>query len=651
MRSVKFLYLWLILLSGLLGSTVPALAQPCTSSPNPPACTFVAIDVQTNQPVETLCVGRAVRFDLCAGRPPLVYFYQVLPGANAYPNPCGPGLRPSPFTYTPTAAGPVTVTENGQAPAGGGVSTIYFKVFEVYDNPAPAFTLAACSPGFVRLTLPNTPYDSYIVRIGGNTVQANPGQVDTYAVPPGATSATVMGVYNDNTLCTRSATQNLPQLAAPGPLAIQRLSLAGGAAQLEVAPLVAGYRYSVERADFATPTSFQTLSAATAVALTGFTVPGAQPGLYRLRRTDDCQQAQAVSEAVSTLTLTGQAAERRNELAWQLATDPASYQLTRNGTPLPLPPGARSYSDTAVACGVTYTYQLVALFPSGASTVSDVVRVQATSTRPPASPSLLASFDERNRVVLTATVPRFPTTGQLTYLRDATTLATSASRTLRDSLASYSPSAAPCYQVRFEDDCTNRSAPSAPFCPAVLSAELADSRGSSVRLRWSGLRGAPAATAQDSLRYRLLVLNPNNSVRNAYAVGSRGTYLDLLPPSDLQAPRYRLEITGAGLPAPSFSNIASVARPLEAYVPTAFTPNGDGLNDVLEIKGRFLTTYVFTVVDRNGQEVFRGTDKTQAWDGRIRNEKPILGAYVWRFEAVDAAGKTVVQHGTVTIVK
>ena len=656
MRSVKFFYLWLVLLSGLLGSAGPALAQPCTSSPNPPACTFVAVDVQTNQPVETLCVGRAVRFDLCPGRPALVYFYEVLPGANAYPNPCGPGLRPSPFTYTPTAAGPVTVTENGQAPTGGGVSTIYFKVFEVYDNPAPAFTMAACSPGFVRLTLPSTPYDSYSVQIGSNTVQANPGQTATYAVPAGATSATVTGVYNNNALCTRSATQTLPQLAAPGPLAIQRLSVAGGTTQLDVAPLVTGYRYSVEQADFATPTAFQTVSAATAVGFTGFTVPGVQPGLYRLRRTDDCQQAQAVSEAVSTLTLTVQAAERRNELAWQLAFDPTSYELTRNGTPLPLPlpPGARACSDTAVACGVTYTYQLVARFPGGVSSVSGAARVQATSTRPPATPRLLASFDERNRVVLTATVPRFPSTGQLTYLRDATTLAITAARTLRDSLVSYNPAAAPCYQTRFTDDCANRSALSAPFCPAVLSAELAelaDSRNSAVRLRWSGLRGAPSATAQDSLRYRLLVLNPNNSVRNAYAVSSRGTYLDLLPPSDLQALRYRLEITGAGLPAPSFSNIASVTRPLEAYVPTAFTPNGDGLNDVLEVKGRFLKTYIFTVVDRNGQEVFRGTDKTQAWDGRIRSEKPVLGAYVWRFEAVDAAGKTVVQHGTVTIVK
>ena len=655
MPFAKYFYLLLMLVGCTLASMVPALAQPCGVSPNPPTCTFVAVDVQTNQPVEKLCVGRPVRFELCAGRSPLVYFYQVVPGTNALPNPCGPGFQPSPFTYTPTAAGPITVTENGQAPTGGSTSTIFFRVFEVYNNPAPAFTPTACTPGFVLLTLPGAPYSGYTVQIGSSTFSAAPNQSSTYPVPAGASSITVTGVYSDNTLCTNLATKPLPQLAAPGPLVIQRLSLQGTTAQLEVAPLIAGYRYSVERADFATPTTFQPVPTAVPNALIGFTISSAQPGLYRLRRTDDCQQAQAVSEPVSTLTLTVRATERRNELTWQLGTEPSSYELTRNGTPLPLTTPlsgtSRAYTDTAVACGVTYTYRLTARFPGSVSSVSNEAAVRATATQPPPTPRLLASFDERNRVVLTATIARFPTTGQLTFLRDGQPIGATSARTRRDSLATYNPAAAPCYQVRFEDDCINRSAASAPFCPAILSTELADIRGSSVRLRWSGLRGAPAPTAHDTLRYRLLVLGPTNNVLRAVAVGSGGTYLDLMPPADQQTVCYRLEVTGAGLPAPSYSNIARAARTLEAYVPTAFTPNGDGLNDVLEVKGRFLKTYIFSVVDRNGQEVFRGTEKTQAWDGRIRNAPPVPGAYVWRFEAKDETGNVVVQNGTVTILR
>ena len=117
--------------------------------------------------------------------------------------------------------------------------------------------------------------------------------------------------------------------------------------------------------------------------------------------------------------------------------------------------------------------------------------------------------------------------------------------------------------------------------------------------------------------------------------------------------RYRLRIGGAGLPASTFSysNLANVTRQLTLTIPTAFTPNGDGLNDVLEIKGRYLRDYTFVVVDRNGQEVFRGTQRNEAWDGTIQGHAPVLGAYVWRFQQKSEDGKPFIATGSVTILK
>ena len=86
-------------------------------------------------------------------------------------------------------------------------------------------------------------------------------------------------------------------------------------------------------------------------------------------------------------------------------------------------------------------------------------------------------------------------------------------------------------------------------------------------------------------------------------------------------------------------------------MPTAFTPNGDGLNDVLEVKGRFLGNYTFVVVDRNGQEVFRGTRRSDAWDGRIGGRAPVLGSYVWRFQQTSDDGQPFVRSGAVTILR
>ncbi|WP_375435197.1 gliding motility-associated C-terminal domain-containing protein [uncultured Hymenobacter sp.] len=646
---MKSLLFWLFLGGGLLLPEV-MLAQ-CPVTLNAPACTFEVVDAQTGTKVERLCVGRAVRFVPCSTRDlSLGYTYQVLQGNGVLPSQCGLGFQPASATYMPTQAGPVTVTENTQARPGA-IPTIYYRVFQVSDSPVPNFTLTACAPGSVQVTLPGTPYNTYEVQIGaGAPVSAAPGAVVSYPVPAGATSVTVTGRYTDNTLCINAATKPILQLAPVSALVIQSITLQGADALLDVAPLATGYRYLVEREN--SSGVYQPLPAAVQNSPTSFTVPNAQPGRYRLRTTDACTEELRTSSPISTLTLTVTPTERRNELTWQLPDSPASYELTRNGMPMavPLPPTARAYTDTSVACGVQYTYRLTARYAGAVTSVSDAVQVRATASQPPATPRLFASFDLRNRIILTASVARFPSTGQLTYASGTRTLATTPSRTLRDSsLTSLSPGAAPCFQVSFVDDCSNRSAASAPFCPAVLAAELTDFRGSSVRLTWSALSGAPGAA--QSLSYRLLVLNPDNTVLRSLPVSSGTAYVDAAPPANSQQVRYRLEVTGAGLPEPSYSNVASVTRRLEAYVPTAFTPNGDGLNDVLEVKGRFLKTYRFTIVDRNGQQVFQSTNPSQTWDGRVRNQPPVPGAFVWRFEAIDEAGQTVVQRGTVTIVK
>lgn len=56
------------------------------------------------------------------------------------------------------------------------------------------------------------------------------------------------------------------------------------------------------------------------------------------------------------------------------------------------------------------------------------------------------------------------------------------------------------------------------------------------------------------------------------------------------------------------------------YVPTAFTPNGDGINDVFMIYATGLVTdsSTQTIWDMNGNEVFSGTI-AQRWDGRDKN--------------------------------
>jgi gliding motility-associated-like protein len=117
--------------------------------------------------------------------------------------------------------------------------------------------------------------------------------------------------------------------------------------------------------------------------------------------------------------------------------------------------------------------------------------------------------------------------------------------------------------------------------------------------------------------------------------------------------RYRVVASGAGLPVGtlSYSNVGTLTRRPRLVMPTAFTPNGDGLNDVLELKGRYLQNFTFIVVDRNGQEVFRSTDRAKTWDGSINGHAPVNAAYVWRFDLLGEDNQPLRQTGTITILK
>ncbi|MCC2545206.1 gliding motility-associated C-terminal domain-containing protein [Hymenobacter sp. BT175] len=642
-------HLLLIVLTTLAAAGSASGQVPCSTSPNPPACIFRAFDVQTGAEVQSFCVGRQVRFEPCPGRVGLgLVFYEGTPGSTvvcAFPNRTD--------LYTPTQAGPVTITENANnAP---NPSTIYARTFNVVATPAPSFSIVPCTPGSVQINITDATYDQYTVRIGSGAAAPATRGVASYPAPAsGSSTVTVTGSYAAAGLCTNSATQNFTVLPAPAAPLVRSLRVEGATTQLQFDAAPAGYQYVLEQA---TTGGFGPVPGAQ-LNTTSATLPNpATPGCYRLRLTDACQSPSLpASTPLCSIALTATSANGHNTINWVTDGGFSSYTLRRDGQALgAVPAGATSFTDSVnVVCGVRYCYRLEGSSGAGATAVSSVSNescVLAVPRQVQPVPRLQVSFNERNVVVLTATVPGQAGSGQLTYARTGTgapvVLATTSRRLYRDSLVNVSPANRSCYSARYQDVCGNRSAESSSVCPALLQAQPADAEGNTVNLTWLPLVG-PDPSAPVS--YRLLTLAADGAILQSTAVTGT-SYLDTRPPTDVQVLRYRLEATGGGQTAVSFSNTASVTRRVKVFVPTAFTPNGDGLNDVLEVKGRFLNQFTFIVLDRNGQEVFRSTSRSKAWDGRINNERPVLGAYVWRLEVKEETGQTSVQHGTVTIVR
>jgi len=88
-------------------------------------------------------------------------------------------------------------------------------------------------------------------------------------------------------------------------------------------------------------------------------------------------------------------------------------------------------------------------------------------------------------------------------------------------------------------------------------------------------------------------------------------------------------------------------------VPSAFTPNGDGLNDYLYPNDAFKADNLeFRVYNRWGQQVFYTRDWTRKWDGRINGVMQSSGVYVWYLSYTHRdTGEKVFQKGTTTLIR
>ncbi|GAB3578369.1 T9SS type B sorting domain-containing protein [Hymenobacter daeguensis] len=653
-----------------------AWAQPpCTiSSVLPAGCPqpFLALNA-SNQEVQSFCVGQPVHFVPCASRAldaTQAVYYGVLPGSGTTYNQTGQNCQPpntAPYTYTPTAAevGMVTVSELSTEPPPYG-SRYNIRTFRVYGTPSPTFTIAPCPTGNVSVTVTDATYDSYTVQVGAATLPITRNVALTVPAPTGSTTVTVTGHYTALGTCTGSASQTITNIAAP--VAAQFTSLAlqaplpGGTATLTLGGLLTGYRYTLQFQ----PTAGGPFTDVPSVTITPgstttLTLPGALAGRYRIFSDDACNTSPLASAAIGTLSLTGASANNRNQLLLTDAGAPGtSYSVTRNGSAIPTTPIAGGLEDADVQCGTTYRYVVTATQPGGTGqAISNEVSITTVSALPPAQPRLVASFNAADVVELTPLLATTPLAAgsSLLYSRTAGSRTdnfnpVTNARILRDSTIALADLLAnpACYAVRLSDVCRNTSPASNPACPALLSARPADPDGSTIALTWTSFAGPdPAQPAT----YTLQRLAADGTVLPGSVVVTGNAYTDLAPPTDRQVARYRLQISGAGLPAGTFSysNRATVTRRLTVTIPSAFTPNNDGLNDVLEVKGKYLSNYTFVVVDRNGQEVFRGTQRSEAWDGTIKGHAPVLGAYVWRFQQNNEDGEPYSATGTVTILK
>src|SRR5690606_1978873 len=89
------------------------------------------------------------------------------------------------------------------------------------------------------------------------------------------------------------------------------------------------------------------------------------------------------------------------------------------------------------------------------------------------------------------------------------------------------------------------------------------------------------------------------------------------------------------------------------YIPNAFSPNGDGNNEVFYVYGKGVRQMHLKIFNRWGELVFETDNLNNGWDGTYKGELQTAGVYVYHVKAVFCDGSTITPHeykkGSVTL--
>ncbi|MEM7655508.1 MAG: PKD domain-containing protein [Bacteroidota bacterium] len=87
------------------------------------------------------------------------------------------------------------------------------------------------------------------------------------------------------------------------------------------------------------------------------------------------------------------------------------------------------------------------------------------------------------------------------------------------------------------------------------------------------------------------------------------------------------------------------------FVPTAFTPNGDGINDILYVRGRLLRQVDFSIFNEWGQRIFQSQSQDLGWDGTHLGQQVEPDTYVYVLRVTLADGQIQTFQGQTTLIR
>ncbi len=563
----------------------------------------------------------------------------------------------SQVTYTYTKPGKYRILQVGST---GGTGSVACQEIEVLDATPPDIRLTSCANGQVQLTIVDNAvaaqYDEFVVDWGdAGGLQTLPktnlsGIIHTYTDSSPRVVA-VSGRYRAVNCGGTTLLETRPGSPLTQPV-ITRLATSGSTVTLDVqAP--AGQVVTVQKKNAAGV--FET----TPLTRTGsgtLQIPDvtAHPTCFKVVSQDACGRSVA-SEEVCSIGLEVTPRDQRNEVRWTpITVNPLEfryYRLTRNGAELNSfdQVSAGSFNDTqGLECNVEYCYQVTAV-AGKTEIVSDRKCTTAQSSNvPPPFRTVLVSVNSDNRVDLRALPPQaLPATYMMLVYRNTgpggsyAPTGEEVSRNIHQDGGVQPDRQSYCYQVVYQNACGVNSQPTPSACTVYLSA------GSATSLSWTA--GSPFSDEEVD-HYVIEKMDETGLILSQEDVGKQTSYTPGRDDPAVDRYRYRVKaVSRSGLA--SYSNVYEFTIAPRVFVPDAFTPNDDAVNDRFELKGSVTFESIqMTVFNRWGEVIFR-TDSRDGWDGTLDGRPALPGTYAYKIVMRTQDGRQTVKTGSVLLIR
>ena len=599
------------------------------------------------------CIPLAINVESSDSAPFYIFDYKGGP----------PNINSNTKSYLYTKIGRYVIMQLSQGSNG---SLIKCQMIEAFA--APNFKIQTCSGRKVQVTVADDSttkgYNSFIVNFGvgiknDTLTKANPTTSYVYPSTTNTATVSVIGVTTGGTLlsnCKKDTTFILNSTNLSN-ISIRKVTTRPDGAVDILVKSSAGIKADVQIDEDATGTFKNTGQTATTTDTTTITIRNINTAqkqyCFRLSANDGCNNTSTTSNVVCATHLEVKAEDQQNVLNWKeypQASNFQNYRINLNGAPRPfiLNRTTTTQPDPNVTCGNQYCYQIIVSLAGGAESVSQLRCVKAISNVIPGKiTSAVASVLEDEQKVEVRVNP--PAVGSSPVkFKTIFTRADNGSNDYKEvaivdnGISFIDPNTNPntqsyCYKIQYENSCGKRSDPSEPVCSIHVYSRNAST------IDWT-----PESPFLVPVRsYSLEIIDENGDPKAQFNLGGNTTFDPSASNPDQQLFKYRILAYPEGSAGTlSYSNYFVFVKGSLVFIPDAFSPNKDAINDLFAVRGQFIETSRLIVYNRWGQPIFESDDAIKkGWDGQLNGQIAPEGSYVYRVEIKDFLGKNFVKVG------